>query len=246
LRVVRQGSGNGATATSSVFASDVCFRATATLTSTADMRRVEAIPCLRGTSAWDSSCRLPPLPKGSYHRQTGGSSDAPSSDRPGWSRTDICHLVLTAPRRMKRTTSCGASWMRSVARSAEAEHTQVLVEVAHPRRQGKRLNARCFSAFGQCGRGHATRGIGVAGCRAAAASAGAEGQQGGWPRARQPSAWQAPRSAATASSRCLRRQRGRRRPRQSGRHGRGDWPVAACRPAPCRSRPAQARCNARR
>jgi hypothetical protein len=46
---------------------------------------------------------------------------------------------------------------------AEAEHTQVLVEVAHPRRQGKRLNARCFSAFGQCGRGHATRGIGVAG-----------------------------------------------------------------------------------
>jgi hypothetical protein len=171
LRVVRQGSGNGATATSSVFASDVCFRATATLTSTADMRRVEAIPCLRGTSAWDSSCRLPPLPKGSYHRQTGGSSDAPSSDRPGWSRTDICHLVLTAPRRMKRTTSCDASWMRSVARSAEAEHTQVLVEVAHPRRQGKRLNARCFSAFGQCGRGHATRGIGVAGCRAAAASA---------------------------------------------------------------------------
>ncbi len=40
---------------------------------------------------------------------------------------------------------------------------QVLVEVAQPRRQGKHLNARCFSAFGQCRERHVTRGIGVAG-----------------------------------------------------------------------------------
>ena len=45
---------------------------------------------------------------------------------------------------------------------AEAECTQVLVEVAYPRRQGKRLNARSFGAFGQCRERHVTRGIGVA------------------------------------------------------------------------------------
>src|SRR5271166_7175462 len=46
---------------------------------------------------------------------------------------------------------------------AEAECTQVFVEVAHPRRQGKRLNARSFGAFGQCRERRVTRGIGVAG-----------------------------------------------------------------------------------
>ena len=40
---------------------------------------------------------------------------------------------------------------------------QVLVEVAHPRRQGKRLNARSFGAFDQCRERRVTRGIGVAG-----------------------------------------------------------------------------------
>jgi hypothetical protein len=39
---------------------------------------------------------------------------------------------------------------------------QVIVEVAHPRRQGKRLNARSFGAFGQCRERHVTGGIGVA------------------------------------------------------------------------------------
>src|SRR5712672_1792454 len=43
---------------------------------------------------------------------------------------------------------------------AEAECAQVLVEVTHPRRQGKRLNARCFGAFGQCRQRRVTRGIG--------------------------------------------------------------------------------------
>src|SRR5712671_1890924 len=73
------------------------------------------------------------------------------SPRPGRSlaheANDILRRELDAQRRPKR---------------AGAECTQVLVEVAHPRRQGKRLNARCFGAFGQCRERHVTRGIGVA------------------------------------------------------------------------------------
>jgi integrase/recombinase XerD len=41
-----------------------------------------------------------------------------SLDRSGRPRHAICHPVLAAPRRMNRTPSCGASWMRNVARSA--------------------------------------------------------------------------------------------------------------------------------
>jgi DNA-binding MarR family transcriptional regulator len=41
----------------------------------------------------------------------------------------------------------------------EAECTQVLVEVAHPRRQGKRLNAHSIGAFGQCHERHVTRSV---------------------------------------------------------------------------------------
>ena len=44
---------------------------------------------------------------------------------------------------------------------AGAERTQVLVEVAPPRRQGKRLNARCFGTFGQCRERHVACRIGV-------------------------------------------------------------------------------------
>ena len=39
---------------------------------------------------------------------------------------------------------------------------QVFVEVAGPRRQGKRLDARSFGTFGQCRERRVTRGIGVA------------------------------------------------------------------------------------
>jgi len=45
---------------------------------------------------------------------------------------------------------------------AEAECTQVLVEVAQPRRQGERLNARCCGAFGQGCERHVACGVGVA------------------------------------------------------------------------------------
>ena len=59
--------------------------------------------------------------------------EADRSDRPGLSEehkpNDILRRELDAQCRPKR---------------AEAERTQVLVEVAHPWRQGKRLNARCF------------------------------------------------------------------------------------------------------
>ena len=61
---------------------------------------------------------------------------------------DILRRELDAQRRPKRV---------------EAESTQVLVEVAHPRRQGKRLNARSFGAFGQCRERLVTGCIGVAG-----------------------------------------------------------------------------------
>ena len=54
---------------------------------------------------------------------------------PAHKANDILRRELDAQRRPKR---------------AEAEGTQVLVEVAHPRRQGERLNARGFGAFGQC------------------------------------------------------------------------------------------------
>ena len=46
---------------------------------------------------------------------------------------------------------------------AEAKCTQVFIEVAHPRRQGKRLDACSFGAFGQCRERYVTRGVGVAG-----------------------------------------------------------------------------------
>jgi hypothetical protein len=65
---------------------------------------------------------------------------------------------------MKTTTSCGASWMRKAAQSSpDAEGAQVFVEDTQPGRQGERLNARCFGAFGQRRQRHVAGGIGVAG-----------------------------------------------------------------------------------
>ena len=54
--------------------------------------------------------------------------------------------------------------MRSAARSAPRPNARrSSLKSPSPRRQGKRLDARCFGAFGQCRERHVTRGIGVAG-----------------------------------------------------------------------------------
>ena len=55
--------------------------------------------------------------------------------------------------RLQPATFCGI---------AEAEGAEICVEVSCQRRQGKRLDARCFGASGQCRERHVTRRIGVA------------------------------------------------------------------------------------
>ena len=123
-----------------------------------------------------------------------------SPDRPGRPRHAICDSVLAVPRRIKANDILRRELdAQCRPQRAEAECAQVLVEIAHPRRQGKHPQHRRVQSMPSAPshRRHRRRGR----CRADAAPAGAEGRQGGWPRAPQPSAWQAAHSAATASSR---------------------------------------------